>query len=67
MFQYTSEGELMYIFGGQGQQNGTFQSPVDVESWGDDLLVLDQAYGTVTVMEPTLSRRMSGKGNISTA
>ena len=44
----------MYIFGGQGQQNGTFQSPVDVESWGDDLLVLDQAYGTITVMEPTL-------------
>lgn len=54
LFQYTSEGELMYIFGGQGQQNGTFQSPVDVESWGDDLLVLDQAYGTITVMEPTL-------------
>ncbi len=53
LFQYTSEGEIMYIFGGQGQQNGTFQSPVDVDSWGDDLIVLDQAYGTVTVLEPT--------------
>lgn len=53
LFQYTSEGEIMYIFGGQGQQNGTFKSPVDVDSWGDDLIVLDQAYGTVTVLEPT--------------
>jgi hypothetical protein len=54
IFQYTSEGYLMYVFGGQGNQNGTFKKPVDVESWGDDLMVLDQEFATLTVFEPTV-------------
>lgn len=53
LFQYNSKGNLMYVFGGSGQQAGTFGNPVDVESWGDDLLVLDKDYATVTRMTPT--------------
>ncbi|MCI8554287.1 MAG: hypothetical protein HFJ80_05005 [Clostridiales bacterium] len=53
IFQYTPEGHLMFIFGGQGNQDGTFQAPADVESWGDDLLVLDSDFATLTVFEPT--------------
>ncbi len=53
LFQYTSEGYEMFIFGGQGSQEGTFINGTDLESWGDQLLVLDETYATVTVMEPT--------------
>lgn len=53
LFQYTPDGYQMYIFGGQGNQVGTFTSGVDLESWGNQLLVLDSAFATVTVMEPT--------------
>ncbi|MBQ9414400.1 MAG: YIP1 family protein [Clostridia bacterium] len=53
LFQYTPEGDLMYVFGGQGSQQGTFINGVDVESWGKQLLVLDSDYATVTVMEPS--------------
>ena len=53
LFQYTPEGELMYVFGGQGNQQGTFSGGSDVEAWGEQLLVLDTVYATVTVMTPT--------------
>lgn len=53
LFQYTPEGELMYVFGGTGSQQGTFANGVDIESWGDKLLVLDRNYASVTVMKPT--------------
>ena len=53
LFQYTPEGNLMYVFGGTGSQVGTFERGSDIEAWGDKLLVLDEVYATVTVMEPT--------------
>lgn len=53
LFQYNSKGELMYVFGGSGQQAGTFATPVDIESWDGNLLVLDKDYATVTRMTPT--------------
>lgn len=53
LFQYTPEGYLMYVFGGQGSQQGTFTNGIDIESWGDDLLVLDRTYATVTVLRPS--------------
>jgi len=53
MFQYTPEGELMYVFGGQGTQQGTFRGGVDIESWGDRLYILDSDFNTITVLEPT--------------
>lgn len=53
IFQYSSEGELLYIFGGKGEQSGTFSAPEDIESMGDKLLVLDADYGNITVFRPT--------------
>ncbi len=53
MFQYTPEGNLMYVFGGQGSQQGTFANGTDIEAWGDKLLVLDRTYATITVLRPT--------------
>ena len=53
LFQYSNEGELLYVFGGKGAQSGTFGTPVDVECMGDKLLVLDSQYGNITVYTPT--------------
>ena len=53
IFQYSSEGKLLYIFGGEGDQAGTFSQPVDIESIGDELVILDKDYGNLTVMKPT--------------
>ncbi len=53
LFQYTADGELMYVFGGEGTQQGTFRNGVDIESWGDRLYVLDSSFATITVLEPT--------------
>ncbi|MBE6763530.1 MAG: hypothetical protein E7553_04135 [Ruminococcaceae bacterium] len=53
LFQYTPAGELMYVFGGKGSQEGTFTRGADIEAWGDQILVLDEDYATVTVMQPT--------------
>lgn len=41
VFTYDREGNLLYIFGGLGTQEGTFTTPVAVEQWGSQLLVLD--------------------------
>lgn len=41
VFTYDHEGNLLYIFGGMGTQEGTFHTPVAVEQWGQTLLVLD--------------------------
>jgi len=41
VFTYDHEGNLLYIFGGMGTQEGTFVTPVAIEKWGDQLLVLD--------------------------
>lgn len=53
LFQYTPEGQLMYVFGGKGSQEGTFTDIADIESWGDRLLVLDEVYATISVMKPS--------------
>lgn len=53
VFQYDQESNLLSIFGGVGQQEGTFREPVAVETLGDRVLVLDRAAGTLTVFAPT--------------
>lgn len=49
LFQYSREGELLYVFGGTGEQSGTFDRPSAVRAFGSRLLVCDPSYGTVTV------------------
>ena len=53
IFTYNGDGHLMYIFGGLGNRLGEFNTPLAIESMGDDILVLDQALGEVTVFQTT--------------
>ena len=41
VFTYDHEGNLLYIFGGIGTQEGTFRTPAAIEQLGSRLLVLD--------------------------
>ncbi|MCQ2457736.1 MAG: SMP-30/gluconolactonase/LRE family protein [Clostridia bacterium] len=53
IFTYDHEGNLLYIFGGLGTQNGTFTTPVAIDQAGDSLLVLDSNRATVSVFSVT--------------
>jgi len=53
VFTYNGDGHLMYIFGGLGNQLGEFNTPVAIERAGDDFLVLDKAFGEITVFQTT--------------
>lgn len=53
VFQFDSEGNLLFVFGGIGKQFGTFKYPAAVESMNGHLLVLDSQKGSITVFEPT--------------
>ena len=52
VFQYDEEGELMFVFGGTGDQQGLFQMPVAVETYGDNVYVLDKQKRSITVFKP---------------
>ena len=54
LLQYDSSAHLLYAFGGRGNSYGNFKSPVAVELCGEQILVLDQEYGAVSVLSPTL-------------
>lgn len=47
VFTYDKEGNLLYIFGGLGSQEGTFNTPVAIEAAGDQVLVLDAYNGSI--------------------
>lgn len=53
VFTYDSEGNLLYVFGGIGNQLGTFKQPVAIASRNDILYVLDQARGQIVVFQPS--------------
>lgn len=53
LFQYDQESNLLYAFGGKGNQNGLVQAPVAIEALGENLLLLDNQTGRITCMEPT--------------
>ena len=41
IFTYDKEGNLLYVFGGLGSQEGTFNTPIAIEALGDQIIVLD--------------------------
>lgn len=47
VFTYDKEGNLLYIFGGLGSQEGTLTTPVAIEEVDGQLLVLDAYYGAI--------------------
>lgn len=53
VFTYDHEGNLLYIFGGLGTQEGTFQLPVAIESDEERLLVLDATRAQINVFDVT--------------
>ncbi len=53
IFTYDHEGNLLYIFGGLGTQEGTFNTPTAIEQWENGLLVLDANRGEIYKFSPT--------------
>ncbi|MBQ4052412.1 MAG: hypothetical protein IJD09_02070 [Clostridia bacterium] len=53
IFEYDSEGNLVSVYGGLGQQHGMFQAPKAIAKLGKKTVVLDSYYATVTVFELT--------------
>lgn len=53
VFTYDDEGNLLYVFGGIGTQEGTFRRPVSLDQLGENLLVLDAGKNAILSFEPT--------------
>jgi len=53
IFTYDDEGNLLYIFGGRGSQEGTFKNPVAIEAIDDKILVLDAYRGEIMTFSAT--------------
>lgn len=53
VFQYDKEGELLFIFGSISDQLGGFSETAALESYGNEILVLDSRKNTLTVFEET--------------
>ncbi len=53
VFTYDHEGNLLYIFGGIGTQEGTFRTPAAIEQLGTRLLVLDSQQANVNIFSQT--------------
>lgn len=49
IFTYDYDGNLLYVFGGTGYQEGNFDLPTSIEFLGDKILVLDGARNCVNV------------------
>jgi tetratricopeptide (TPR) repeat protein len=53
IFAYDREGNLLYIFGGLGTQQGSFRAPSAIESKNGRILILDSVRNEIVVFEPT--------------
>lgn len=53
VFTYDHEGNLLYVFGGLGTQEGTFSQPVSIEDIGGKLVVLDATRAQIVSFEET--------------
>lgn len=53
VFLYSSEQDLLTIFGGSGKQKGYFTTVSAIGKCGEDYLVSDMAQNTITVFSPT--------------
>jgi hypothetical protein len=53
IFTYDSEGNLLYIFGGLGNQLGMFKKPTAIESYDNNFYIVDQGRSAITIFKPT--------------
>ena len=58
IFTYDHEGNILYIFGGYGTQEGTFGMPVAIDYMGDRLIVLDSSRAEIVLFQVTEYGRM---------
>lgn len=58
LFTYNDEGDLLYVFGGLGTQQGVFNVPVAVERQGENIAVLDRGKNNITIFAPTRFGRL---------
>ena len=64
LFQYSEEGELLYVFGGAGTAEGTFDEVGTVAASGDRIVVSDTLYNTLTVLKPTSFGKAVREGTV---
>jgi sugar lactone lactonase YvrE len=53
IFTYDKDGNLLYMFGGLGGQQGKFRTPSAIAMLGEQVIVLDKDNNRLTVFEPT--------------
>lgn len=53
IFTYDNDGNLLFIFGSLGNQDGTFKSPVALENLNGEILVLDSKLNNINVFTIT--------------
>ncbi len=53
IFTYDHEGNILYIFGGMGTQDGTFASPVALDVIGENIVTLDSKTNSIQVFDET--------------
>lgn len=53
IFTYDSTGNLLFVYGGVGENEGYFSLPTAAQVYGNRLYVLDSKTGTVSVLAPT--------------
>ena len=53
VFTYDESGNLLYVYGGIGNQLGVFKTPAAIERLGDRQLVLDRGKASIVMFEPT--------------
>ncbi|MCL2819786.1 MAG: NHL repeat-containing protein [Oscillospiraceae bacterium] len=61
IFTYDYEGNLLYIFGGMGQQAGTFRQPTAIAAQENRVLALDAIRNEIITFEQTLYGELINK------
>lgn len=58
VFTYDYYGDLLYVFGGKGNNRGNFLSPVALTVLDNKVLVLDDQLNNITVFTPTIYQKL---------
>lgn len=51
VFCFDKNGELLFVFGGAGTQEGTFVSPISIESVGNRIIIADITKNTIEIFK----------------
>lgn len=64
VFERDQEGNLISVFGGLGNQLGTFSTPIAIEAYKGCIYVLDSLKNSVTLFQPTEYESLLRKATI---